>query len=279
VADAGDFCANGTRIVTLQIHVQLDYWFEQACDALLQVEAAAITGQVIRQAHITVTPCDHFARVPAQDHIGERIWLRVAGRVLVDYRAMVAIEPRTEDCANLPSVPPHRLPGEAVPYLLPSRYCPSNQFTDFVETTFGAIEGGAKIAAMREWVAGHLSYVPGASDTDTTAADTFRTRAGVCRDYAHLLIALARAADIPARIASVYALGVTPPDFHAVAEVFLDGGWHLVDPTGMARPNEMAKIGIGRDIGDVAFLTAFGQLRMISQNVSVEAAVQALCAE
>jgi transglutaminase-like putative cysteine protease len=258
--------------------VQLDYWFEQACDALLQVEAAAIPGQVIGQADITITPCDHFARVPAQDHIGERIWLRVAGRVSVDYQAQVTIDPRNQDCAGLPGIPPHRLPGEAVPYLLPSRYCQSNQFTDFVETTFGAVEGGTKIAAMRDWVAGHLSYVPGASDTDTTAADTFRARAGVCRDYAHLLIALARAADIPARIASVYALGVTPPDFHAVAEVFLDGGWHLVDPTGMARPHEMAKIGIGRDIGDVAFLTAFGQLKMISQNVSVEAAVQALCA-
>jgi transglutaminase-like putative cysteine protease len=272
------YCANGTRIVTLQIHVQLDYWFEQACDALLQVEVAAIPGQVISQADITITPCDHFARVAAQDHIGERIWLRVEGRVLVDYRAHVTIDQRPHDCADLPSVPPHRLPGEAVPYLLPSRYCPSNQFADFVETTFGAVEGGAKIAAMRDWVAGHLSYVPGASDTDTTAADTFRTRAGVCRDYAHLMIALARAADIPARIASVYALGVTPPDFHAVAEVFLDGGWHLVDPTGMARPNKMAKIGIGRDIGDVAFLTAFGQLKMNSQNVSVEAASQALCA-
>ncbi|MCL9982714.1 MAG: transglutaminase family protein [Erythrobacter sp.] len=258
--------------MTLKIHVQLDYWFEQPCDALLQVEAAAIPGQVIEQAHITVTPFDHFARVPAQDHIGERIWLRVAGRVLVDYRATVAIEQRVEDCAGLAIVPPHRLPGEAVPYLLPSRYCPSNQFIDFVETTFGAVEGGAKIVAMRDWVAGHLSYVPGSSDTDTTAADTFRARAGVCRDYAHLMIALARAADIPARMASVYALGVTPPDFHAVAEVFLDGGWHLIDPTGMARSGEMAKIGIGRDIGDVAFLTAFGQLRMNSQSVSVETA-------
>jgi transglutaminase-like putative cysteine protease len=86
------------------------------------------------------------------------------------------------------------------------------------------------------------------------------------------MITLARAADIPARIASVYAPGVSPPDFHAVAEVFLGGAWHLVDPTGMASARDIAIIGIGRDIGDVAFLTAFGGLEMRGQSVSVRIA-------
>lgn len=104
----------------------------------------------------------------------------------------------------------------------------------------------------------------------TTAADTFISRRGICRDYAHLLITLARAAGIPARIASVYALGVDPPDFHAVAEIFLGGEWHLVDATGMAREAGMAKIGVGRDAADIAFLTAFGQAQLIDQYVSVE---------
>jgi transglutaminase-like putative cysteine protease len=125
---------------------------------------------------------------------------------------------------------------------------------------------------MRDWVAAHLSYEPGASNAETTAVDTFLDRKGVCRDYAHLMIALARAADIPARIASVYAPGVNPPDFHAVAEVFLGGAWHLVDATGMGAAHDMAIIGIGRDIGDVAFLTAFGPFEMNSQTVSVERA-------
>ncbi len=255
--------------MTLQINVQLDYWFEAPCDVLLQVEAAAIAGQRIEQAHITVTPHDYFGRVAAQDHIGERIWLRTGGRMLVDYQATVTIDRSPADYALLPAVPFHRLPGEAVPYLFPSRYCPSNQFVDLVQTEFGALEGGAKIAAMRDWIAGHLSYVPGSSNSDTTAVDTFHGREGICRDYAHLMITFARAADIPARIASVYALGVTPPDFHAVVEVFLDGEWHLVDATDMAKASETALIGVGRDIGDVAFLTAFGPLQMNSQNVTV----------
>lgn len=253
----------------LQINVQLDYEFEQPCDVLLQVEVAAIPGQVIDNTQITVTPHAQLARVPAQDHLGERIWLRPEGRMVVDYQAMVTLDRAAADCAALPKVPLQLLPGEAVPYLMPSRYCPSHQFQDFVEATFGAFAGGAKIAAMRDWIAANLSYVPGSSDSDTTAADTFHAGEGICRDYAHLLITLARAADIPARIASVYAPGVTPPDFHAVAEVFLGGAWHLVDATGMAKPDEIAIIGIGRDSGDVPFLTAFGPLVMNGQTVSV----------
>lgn len=271
--------ANGTLIVTLQINVQLDYWFEAPCDVLLQLEAAAIAGQRIEQARITVTPHDYFGRVAAQDHIGERIWLRTGGRVLVDYQAMVTIDRKPADYALLSAVPFHRLPGEAIPYLSPSRYCPSNQFVDLVQTEFGALEGGAKIAAMRDCIAGHLSYVPGSSDSDTTAADTFHDREGICRDYAHLMITFARAADIPARIASVYALGVTPPDFHAVVEVFLDGKWHLVDATGMAKASETVLIGVGRDIGDVAFLTAFGPLEMNSQSVTVAAVSPVVAAD
>jgi transglutaminase-like putative cysteine protease len=257
--------------VQFAIHAQLDYHFAQACDVLLQIEAGVLADQVVDEAAITITPGEHFARVPAQDNIGNRIWLRIGGPMVVDYRARVTVNRIAADLADLPKVPPHRLPGEAVPYLMPSRYCPSNRFADLVATEFAEVEGGAKIIAMRDWIAAHLVYEPGASNSETTALDTFVDRKGICRDYAHLMIALARAADIPARIASVYAPRVTPPDFHAVAEVFLGGAWHLVDATGMAEAPEMAIIGIGRDVGDVAFLTAFGALEMNSQSVSVTA--------
>lgn len=268
---AGDVAAKGTTALRLQIYVHLDYALPRACDLLLQIEAAAIPEQRIEQARLDLSPCEHFARVPAQDHIGERIWLRKEGQLIADYSAVVSIERIVRDVATLSALPPHRLPGETVQYLLPSRYCPSHQFTDFVDETFGRLEGGARLAAMRDWVARHLSYVPGSSNSETNAIDTFHGGKGVCRDYAHLLITLARAGEIPARFASVYAPGVTPPDFHAVAEVFLGGEWHLVDATGMAREAEMAKIGIGRDSGDVAFLTAFGPLILNRQSVAVAA--------
>ncbi|MEM7644642.1 MAG: transglutaminase domain-containing protein, partial [Pseudomonadota bacterium] len=93
-----------------------------------------------------------------------------------------------------------------------------------------------------------------------------------CRDYAHVMITLARAGGVPARMASVYAPDVDPPDFHAVAEVWLDGAWHLVDATGMATPSSMALIGVGRDAADVSFLMTMGMAELVSQEVRVQRA-------
>ena len=256
----------------LSIHSHLEYVFAHPTDVLLQVEAAMIPEQRVLNAYIGLSDCEHFARVAAHDQIGERIWLRVDGQLVVDYRATVAIDRILADCSMLPQVPPHQLPGETVQYLMPSRYCPSDQFYAFVDAEFGTLHGGERVRAMRDWVHDHFSYVPGSSDSDTTALETFVKRMGVCRDYAHVLITLVRASGMPARIASVYALGVEPQDFHAVAEVFLGGEWHLVDATGMAKEAAMAKIGVGRDAADVAFLTAYGQATLIGQSVTVEPA-------
>ena len=125
------------------------------------------------------------------------------------------------------------------------------------------------VTAMRDWIADRLSYVPGASNAQTTALDTYVQRQGVCRDFAHVMIAMTRAAAIPARFASVYAPGVTPQDFHAVAEVYLAGTWHLVDPTGMATADTMARIGVGQDAAEVAFLSSYGRIDLRAQSVSV----------
>jgi transglutaminase-like putative cysteine protease len=256
----------------LSISAWLEYDFAEPTDVLLQLEAAAIAEQVIENAHIRVSDCQHYARVGAHDMIGERIWVRAHGRLTIDYRSTVAINRIATDYAKLDKVPPYQLPGEAVQYLMASRYCPSDQFHFFDGGEFGDLEGGARILAMRDWIHEHFTYVPGVSSSDTTAIETFVRRQGVCRDYAHVLITMARASGIPARFASVYALGVEPQDFHAVAEVFLSGEWHLVDATGMAREGAMAKIGIGRDAADVAFLTAYGSAVMHVQTVSVEQA-------
>ena len=254
----------------LSITARLEYHFDARTDVLLQLEAAAIPEQVIETAHISVSDCMHFARVPALDMIGDRIWISVQGHMTVNYNAVLTVNRIFDDCRGLPKIPLHRLPGETVQYLMGSRYCPSDQFHSFVVDEFGHLEGGERIVAMRDWVHDHFSYVPGVSSSETTALDTFVRRQGVCRDYAHVMVTLARASGIPARFASVYALGVEPQDFHAVAEVFLGEEWHLVDATGMARAGAMAKIGVGRDAADVAFLTAYGPTTLVSQAVTVE---------
>lgn len=256
----------------LNIRTHLDYQFAEPTDILLQIEAAAIPEQAIEAAWIDLSPCDHFARVAAQDLIGERIWLRASGRFTVDYTSTVSIQRRLDDCGALPKVPPHQLPGETVQYLMASRYCPSDEFQTFVEAEFGGLDGGARVTAIRDWIEASFAYVPGISNSQTTALDTFVQRQGICRDFAHVMITLVRASGIPARMASVYALGVEPQDFHAVAEVFVGGEWHLIDPTGMAEEAAMAKIGVGRDAADVAFLTAYGTAVMNAQSVEVSAA-------
>jgi transglutaminase-like putative cysteine protease len=167
--------------------------------------------------------------------LGDRIWLRTDEPFRCHYTAQVHIDRPVLDISALAQVPPHLLPGDTVRYLMPSRFCPSDQFQSFVAAEFGFLEAGVKIVAMRNWVNQAIAYVPGSSNAQTSATDTFVERQGVCRDFAHLMITLARAATIPARFVSVYAPGVTPQDFHAVAEIFsmvpgiwwMQPAWHL----------------------------------------------------
>ena len=123
--------------------------------------------------------------------------------------------------------------------------------------------------AMCDWVNTSFTYDSGASTATTTAIDSFNSLSGVCRDYAHVLITLVRAAGIPARFVSVYAPDVVPQDFHAVVEVFFDERWHLVDPTGMAKPNDIVRICVGRDAADASFMTSYGWMDLVEQSVTV----------
>lgn len=264
----------------LSIATYLTWHCEGPTDILLQIEAAASAGQRLVSSALESTPTGQFARVPAQDGIGERIWMHQEGDCAVSYRAEVEVLRRAHPLETLAALPPHRLPGETVPYLMDSRYCPASRFSPFVDEEFAHLEGGAKVAAMSRWIAAHYRYVPGASDTSTTAIDSFVERRGVCRDYAHTLICFARAAAIPARFSSGYGMQVKPQDFHAVAEVWLADGagdgasngvgdWHVVDATGMADADSFARIAVGRDAADTSFLTSYGnaQLRQLAIDV------------
>lgn len=253
----------------LSITTELDYDFLAPTDVLLQIEAAAIPEQQIEKAHIELPEVVHFARLPGHNTIGERIWLRVEGNFKVRYEGTVDIRRLDAEIAHLSAMAPHTLPAETVEYLLPSRFCPSDEFFSLVEADFGRHSGGARVMAIRDWIAGSVDFVPGSSNSMTGAMETYISRRGVCRDFAHLLVTMARASAIPARFASVYGPNVTPQDFHAVAEVFLDGAWYPVDATGMVTSQDMAKIGVGRDAADVSFLTSYGPAEMDAQTISV----------
>ena len=255
----------------LAILTELEYELPNTTDVLLQVEAAMIPEQPVEHAHIDLPPAEHFARLPGHDEIGDRIWLRLQGTLNVRYEGRVSVERITSDVGTLAKVPPHMLPAETIEYLMPSRYCASDEFQSLVDADFGKLDGGERIMAMRDWIESNIRYAPGSSTSATDALQTYVSRCGVCRDFAHLLICMARASTIPARFASVYGLGVEPQDFHAVAEVFLDDAWHLVDATGMSKSENMAKIGVGRDAADVSFLTSYGEAHMKNQSIQVSA--------
>lgn len=260
----------------ISIHAEFDFTLPEPTDVLLQFEAASIPEQRVVETNTGISPSEHCQRVPSQDSIGERMWVRAQGRFHVSYHAKVEVKRNIPDLSKLGRMQPHLLPGEAVQYLFDSRYCPGVRFSEFVTDEFGLLDGGAQIVAIRDWINKHFTYSPGSSNSTTTALDTFIARRGICRDYAHMIVTLARAANIPARYVSVYAPGVKPPDFHAVAEVFLadptvsgGGAWYLIDATKMADPAQIVKIGVGRDAADVSFLTSFGSSRFGNKQVSV----------
>ena len=253
----------------VEIDVVLDYDLPEPHDVLLQVEVAQMADQRIIGDKLTVSSPERLRPVEGNEAVGQRTWAAGVGQFHAHYSAIVEIDRAVIAIDGLAAADPRDLPALVVPYLLPSRYCESDKFEAFVADEFGQHAGGAKIVAMRDWIAGHLSYVSGASNGDTSASDTFVQRQGVCRDYAHLLATFARAAAIPARIVSAYAPDVTPPDFHAVVEVWLEDAWHLVDATGMAKAEEVVRIAVGRDATDIAFMTVFGTATFRNQSVSV----------
>ncbi len=254
----------------LDIAVDLDYAIlGPASDMLLQIEAAAMADQRVVAEALTVWSDTPISAVRGEDGIGQRCWIRADGWLKAEYRATVDVARAAVDLASFGATPVRALDGALVPYLLPSRYCQSERLEGFVRRRFAGLEGGALAAALAEWVTDNLDYRANASNGETTALDTFASRSGVCRDYAHLLVALARAGEIPARCVAAYAPGVDPPDFHAVAELWLDGAWRLVDATGMAKAESIARVCVGRDATDIAFMTIFGTAQLVRQQVRV----------
>lgn len=258
--------ANATR---LAISATLDYALTSPAPVLLQVAVAHEPGQSIQREALAAAELPEPIQIAAHDGVGQRAWLMPNDRLFIHYEAEVTVDRPVVDLAFLSDDPLPSLPAEVVEYLLPSRYCPVDTMHASVVDMFGGMTGGPAVLAVRDWIGGHLSYVPGASHAGTTALDTFHAREGVCRDYAHLLVTLVRGLGIPARLVSAYAPNVTPPDFHALAQVWLSGAWHLVDATGMADPSHTAIIGVGRDAADISFLTIFGTATLNEQAVSV----------
>jgi transglutaminase-like putative cysteine protease len=177
-------------------------------------------------------------------------------------------------------VPVQHLPDEVVQFLLPSRYCQSDQLgTLALEIVGNALPGYAQVEAIRSWIQRHIKYEYGTSNASTSAVDTAEKHVGVCRDFAHLGISLCRSLNIPARMVVGYLYQLDPMDLHAWFEAYLGisdgsisaGRWYTFDATQkMAKGNRVA-IAYGRDAADVALSTQFGSMELLTMQVAVDA--------
>ncbi|WP_406236764.1 transglutaminase family protein [Nocardia sp. NBC_01009] len=158
-------------------------------------------------------------------------------------------------------------------YLRPSRFVESDKLLGFAAAEFPSGATPADLAAIvSSWVGRRVRYVAGSSDPIDGAVETLLAGAGVCRDFTHLLVALLRALKVPARLVSVYAPGLFPMDFHAVAEAYIDGGWRVLDATHLAPRLSLIRIATGRDASDAAFLDNHGGAVYVS-NMQVSATI------
>lgn len=199
------------------------------------------------------------------DHHGTRLHVveSPVGELVLDYAVSVA---GREGAASVD-------PADHIRYTRPSRYAESDMLAPTAAAEFAGIEEpAALLAAVSSWVGTHLSYVPGSSLPTDGAVRTLLARQGVCRDYAHVCVGLLRALGVPARLVSVYAPGLSPMDFHAVAEALVDGVWRVVDATALAPRDTLLRIATGRDAADTAFLTVLsGRADLVAVEVTATA--------
>ena len=256
----------------LSIRVVADLFVSEATPTTMQIEAAHLgAAQEVETSKLTITP--FAAAEPFLDFYQNpcRRFLMPAGDVRVEYTATV-----TQPDTRFPLLKPYEadalhLPTETLLYTLPSRYCQSDRLVAMATDMFGeALPGFARVQTVCNWINEHVTYQYGTSDAGTSAYDTATQRIGVCRDFAHLGIAFCRALNIPARYVSGYCLGLTPPDFHAYFQAYLDGRWVSFDATERQPRPALVQIAVGRDAADCAWSTfyGYGETKFLSVEVS-----------
>ncbi len=177
--------------------------------------------------------------------------------------------------------PIEKLPADALPFLLGSRYCEVDRLGSIAWDLFGHLKtGGERALAINQWVFKNIQFGYKLTRPNKTALDTFYESTGVCRDMMHLAITFCRALNIPARYASGYLGDIaadpdpTPMDFSAFYEVYLDGKWWPMDARhGKPRVGRVL-MSRGRDAADCALITSFGRHRLAKFTVITDEIVE-----
>jgi transglutaminase-like putative cysteine protease len=270
-------------VIRLDLSLQLDYAVAgPGCDFIFNIHAAFTGQQRVVDEALNLNQ-DVLSRVETEAATGNR-YLRFQARpgpLRVSYRATVELMHFMVQPHEIAEVPVDRLPSSVLSYIYPSRYCQSDRLHRLARREFGHLNPGyARVQAVCDWVRDHTKFESNTSDANTSAIDTLLDPAGVCRDFAHLMIALCRALNVPARFATGIDYGADaalgPTDFHAYVEVFLGDRWYIFDPSGTAIPMGFVRLGTGRDAADVAFATIFGPVTCDAPRIEIRAVPDAM---
>ncbi len=238
---------------------------------ILQPQSGA--GQEVTASTVTITPpvyvrdfTDSFGNLCQRTILSQ-------GTTTITFMGTVTVSDVMDIAPGAPLTPVQDLPDEALPYLLPSRYCQSDLFMDTAASyTGGAKPGYDQAEAIRRWIHTNIRYQYGVSNGSTSAVDTEKARAGVCRDFAHLGITVCRALGIPARMVFGYLHQLDPMDLHAWFEAFVGGRWFTFDATQENPRGNRVVIGYGRDAADTAQMSEYGPMTVSAQSVWVNPA-------
>ncbi|MCA9259989.1 MAG: transglutaminase family protein [Planctomycetales bacterium] len=256
----------------IRVHSLLEYQVRRPTTLLFKVAVQESPGQSVVDESFACKPSfqlDSGSNGPAGDRLHR---LHASnGEFSLEYSATVELDNVVEPPCEVEELDLVDLPAGVLPYLNPSRYCESDLLQRFAYEEFGDLSPGyGRVRAITDWVHEHLEYTPGSTNGLSTASDVLLSRTGVCRDYAHLAVALCRGMGIPARYLSVYAVDLHPQDFHGVFEAYLGEQWYLFDATRLAPRGGFVRIGAGRDAADVAFATIVGNAALNDKQVSAE---------
>ena len=265
-------------MIRLEIALELDYDIaDPGCDFIFNIHAALTPRQQVLHESLVLSQ-NVATRVDADLATSNR-YLRVQalpGPLKVSYQATVDLLHHFAPPGDVAEVPVARLPASVLSYIYPSRYCQSDRLHRLAMREFGQRwQGYGRVQAIRDWVLERTRFTSNTSDSNTSAVDTLLGQVGVCRDFAHLMIALCRAINIPARFATGIDYGADPAlgptDFHAYVEVYLGDRWYMFDPSGTAIPMGFVRFGTGRDAADVAFATIFGTVASGAPLINIRA--------
>lgn len=247
-----------------KVSSELAYQFNSPGTLILNIHALKTPYQQILEEFFIVEPYFYYEELISisADNRFVRVNITEPSPLKIQYSATVSNSYILLDPGVLYEVQVRDMDALVLSYLNPSRYCQSDKLYRLANNMFGHIENAfEKVLALTEWIYNNVEYLSGSTDSQTSAYDTVTEQAGVCRDFAHLGIALCRALTIPARYFTGYSYKLSPPDFHACFEAYLGGRWIVFDPTRLAPLNGLVKIATGRDAADTAVASIFGDVR------------------